>query len=448
MRWLLIKDLQILRRSPLITALLVVYPIVIAVLIGFALSRGPAEPRVAFFNQVPEGEEFPFGDETEFGQVDASEELCSRIECVDVGSLEEARSKVEDGDVLAAVIVPPDLVDKLRTLASLNPEPPSIQVLVNEEDPLKAQLVEDRIDSLVTEANLLISQGVSDRAGGYLDLLVKGGSFDLLGQSIEILGLQKAGQVLKGISRELPAQQRASVQQVIRFAELARQNLDLAVPLLGAVRQPIRVDQETVSGERPTLDAFAIGVAATVTLMFVTVLLVAGSLALEREENTFARLTRGLISQTSLLAEKVALGVACSLVVTLVMLLGIQLFVDLDWARFPLWIPAIVVAGAGFAAFGAAIGGAAREVRASSLLAFMVSLPIAFLSLIPSGTVSPLLFDVLDVFTALFPFSPALDAISGALDEAGPSIWLALLHLVAITLAYGALARFALRRFA
>ena len=134
MRWLLIKDLQILRRSPLITALLVVYPIAIAGLIGFALSRGPAEPRVAFFNQVPQGEEFPFGDETEFGQVDASEELCSRVECVDVGSLEEARSKVEDGDVLAAVIVPPDLVDKLRTLASLNPEPPSIQVLVNEED--------------------------------------------------------------------------------------------------------------------------------------------------------------------------------------------------------------------------------------------------------------------------------------------------------------------------
>jgi ABC-type multidrug transport system permease subunit len=448
MRWLLIKDLQILRRSPLITALLVAYPIVIAVLIGFALSRGPAEPRVAFFNQVPEGEEFPFGDETEFGQVDASEELCSRIECVDVGSLEEARSKVEDGDVLAAVIVPPDLIDKLRTLATLNPERPSVQVLVNEEDPLKAQLVEDRIDSLVTEASLLISQGVSDRAGDYLDLLVQGGSFDLLGQSIEILGLQKTAQVLKGIRKELPEEHQASVQQVIRFAELARQNLDLAVPLLGAVRQPIRVDQETVSGERPTLDAFTIGVAATVTLMFVTVLLVAGSLALEREENVFARLTRGLISRTALLAEKLALGVACSLVVTLVMLLGIQLFVDLDWGRFPLWIPAIVVASAGFAAFGAAIGGAAREVRASSLLAFMISLPIAFLSLVPSGTVSPSLFDVLDVFTALFPFSPALDAISGALDEAGPSMWLPMLHLVAITLTYGVLARLALQRFA
>ena len=48
MRWLLLKDLQILKRSPLLTALLVIYPIVLAVLIGIAhfLSRGGASARV------------------------------------------------------------------------------------------------------------------------------------------------------------------------------------------------------------------------------------------------------------------------------------------------------------------------------------------------------------------------------------------------------------------
>ena len=44
MRWLLIKDLQILKRSPLLVALLVVYPIVIALMIGFALSSPPGKP--------------------------------------------------------------------------------------------------------------------------------------------------------------------------------------------------------------------------------------------------------------------------------------------------------------------------------------------------------------------------------------------------------------------
>ena len=103
---------------------------------------------------------------------------------------------------------------------------------------------------------------------------------------------------------------------------------------------------------------------------------------------------------------------------------------------------------AAFAAFGAAIGAAAREVRASSLLAFMISLPVAFLSLISSGTVSGAVFDVIEVVRALFPFDPALDAIEGALDEAGPAVGLAVIHLAAIGAAYALLARLALRRFA
>ena len=55
MRWLLLKDLQILRRSPLQAFLLVAYPVLIAVLIGFAISREPGKPRVAFLNEVPAG---------------------------------------------------------------------------------------------------------------------------------------------------------------------------------------------------------------------------------------------------------------------------------------------------------------------------------------------------------------------------------------------------------
>ena len=40
-------------------------------------------------------------------------------------------------------------------------------------------------------------------------------------------------------------------------------------------------------------------------MMFVALLLAAGMLALEREENAFGRLVRGLVSRTELVAEKV-----------------------------------------------------------------------------------------------------------------------------------------------
>jgi ABC-type multidrug transport system permease subunit len=448
MRWLFVKDLQIMRRSPLLTALLIIYPIAIAVLIGFALSRGPAKPRVAFLNEIPEGTPLVIGGR-QLDITGARGELCSRIDCIDVSDEEEARQMVESGDALAALILPSDFISDLESLASLTPSQPTVRVLVNEEDPVKANLVDDRISALINQANLRLSKKVTRLAANYLTLLLRGGNLELLGQSLNVLGLQNTQRILEAIQPELPKDSpfADSLQRVITFARLARQNLDLANPLLSSIASPIDVEKDVVSGSPPSLDAFAIAVAATVTLMFVTVLLVAGSLALEREENAFSRLTRGLVSKWSLLAEKVALGIALSIVVTLVMLAGLSLFVHIDWGRFPLILLAILAGGAGFAAFGAAIGAAAKEVRASSLLAFMISLPIAFVSLVQSGTVSPTLYDVIKVVRALFPFDAALDAMSGGLEAAGPSLGLPILHLAILAAAYAVLARIALRRF-
>ena len=68
---------------------------------------------------------------------------------------------------------------------------------------------------------------------------------------------------------------------------------------------------------------------------------------------------------------------------------------------------------------GAAPPRVTREVRAASLLAFMLSLPIAFLALVPSGAVSRTLYDTIRVVSALFPFKPSLDAINAALNDSG-----------------------------
>jgi len=451
MRWLLLKDLQILRRSPLILALLVAYPVVIGILIGFALSGDEGKPKVAFLTEVADRDAFDLGTgEGEFGAAEARAELCKRVECVDVGSREEAEQKVRDGEVIGALILPPELLDQLRSLTSLNPEQPEVDVLVNEDDPVKAQLVDDRIQALVTEANLILSQRISQQAAGYIDLLIEGGTFSLpLVEEFDILGLAAAGEILAGVIDDLPrGETRAELERVLRFAGLAQDNLDFALPLLGAVAEPIAVSKVVVSGATASLDAYAIAVAATVTLMFVTVLLVAGSLALEREENAFTRITRGSVGPSGLLLEKLALGVVASVAVTLAMLLALTPFVSIAWERLPLILGAILAGGAAFAAFGAAIGSAAREVRASSLLAFMVSLPVAFLSLVPSGTVSAGVFQALEVFRALFPFHPSLDAMQAGLDSSASGIGLPLLHLAAIVLAYGLLARLALRRFA
>jgi hypothetical protein len=67
---------------------------------------------------------------------------------------------------------------------------------------------------------------------------------------------------------------------------------------------------------------------------------------------------------------------------------------------------------------------------------------------VPSGGVSPALYDVIRVISALFPFKPALQAIDAAVNGSSPGIGQALAHLAALIVVFGAAARAGLRRFA
>ncbi|MGA7397205.1 MAG: ABC transporter permease, partial [Solirubrobacterales bacterium] len=365
MRWLLLKDLQILKRSPFQLALLVVYPIAIALLVGFALTRGPEQSTVALYNAMPEGSALGFGGEELDGD-EIRDQLCDRVDCIEAESTEEASDLVEAGDATAAVIVPEDLGDKIASLASLSPQTPEINIVVNGSSAVENEIVDDRIDAMLAEANQLIAERLAEGARQYLDLILEGGNFSLLGQDIEVLGLKKSEQVLTEIRGSVkdPAE-RAKLESAIRFAGLATENLDLAGPILTAIAEPIQANKTEVGDEAPGLDTFAVAVTATFALMFVTVLLVAGSVALEKEENAFARLTAGLVSRGQILAGKLGLGTVVGLGVLVILLAGLSVFVPIQWGRAPIWLLAGLLGAAAFAAVGAALGAATREVRAA-----------------------------------------------------------------------------------
>jgi hypothetical protein len=183
----------------------------------------------------------------------------------------------------------------------------------------------------------------------------------------------------------------------------------------------------------------------SVSLMFVCVLLASGGVALEREEHTLSRLVRGLISRSGLLAEKALLAAVCSFVLAFAMLAGISAFVVLDWSRVGQWLAALALGAVAFASLGVAIGALAREVRAASLLAFLLSLPLAFLALVPSGAVGHGLYDVISAVSFVFPFKAALQALDAAVNGASPSLGGPLVHLAVLSVAFGALARVGLR---
>jgi ABC-type multidrug transport system permease subunit len=438
---LLAKDLSILRRSRLLVALLILYPVVIALLIGFAISRSPSKPRVAIVDEAPAGETITLGN-TRIGLDEYTNKLFNQVHVVRVSTRAAARLEVSSGDVLAAIVIPSDIVSKI----SSGVNQARLEVIYNG-DALEQSFVQSTINATLARANLALSEQIKRVAVGDLNLLLDGGKLGVLGNTQEIIGLRHLPASLEAIARRQPSgADRATLVRVAGFADLAARNLGLAKNVLSTVSQPITVRSELLRGKRTPLDTYAVVVAVSISLMFICVLLAAGGIALEREENTLARLLRGLVTPAKLLAEKALLAAGCAFVVALVMLLGVGAFVSLDFSRVLLWVVALAFGALGFAALGIAIGALAREVRAASLLAFLLSLPLAFLALVPSGSVANGLYDVIGAVSFVFPYKAALQALDAAVNGASPAIGVSIAHLLGVTLLFAVLARLGLRR--
>lgn len=446
MRWLIAKDLRILRRSPLLVALLVLYPVTVAVLAGLGLSAGPEKPRVAIANLVPAGSAVTLGGE----RLDANRylrALSDSVEPIRVETRAEAVAAVERGEALGALIVPADLPERLQaTLDLAAAEPPALEVVYDAGDPVRRRFVQAALESRVAEANRALSAEVTRVAAGYLDVVVRGGELRVLGRRIDVLGLERSGSVLRATLATLPrdAPERVALEQVARFAALASQNLGISEPILASIGTPVRVQPTLLDGGGASLDAYAVAAAVTASLAFIALLLGAGLVALEREEGALGRLLGGLVSPGRLVGAKLLVTALCAAAAAGLLLGVLALFVGLDPRQAGGWFVALVGSALAFAALGVLLGGVAREVRAASLLAFGLGLPLAVLALVPAGTVAGPLGTAVAVLSVGAPFAPALDALEAAVS--GGALVGPLLHLAALTLVFAAIARAAVGR--
>jgi hypothetical protein len=447
-RWLLIKDLRILRRSPLLVGMLVLYPALVGALIGFAVSSPTAKPKVAIYTGVPIGHSVV----TLGGQrIDVSRyarELYSSITPIMTRSPAQAVADVRSGQALAALIIPADTVQQIQSLIATGEGNPSLRVVLNDKNPLERDLVQQALETRVDTVQSAISSQLLSTVAADLRLVLRGGRVSFLGHSVELLGLENTRTIVQGAVGSLPAGSDLgpALQQVVHFANVAIDGLALAGPQITSVGTPLTIDQTELSGRTTPTVSYAVAIAAVVLLMFVTLLLASGTLALERSENVYRRL-KGLVHPFALLAEKIALATLCALLLTVAMAAIMSAFVALDWSRFGLWVLALGLSGLGFASLGVAVGALAADVSIASLLAFMLSLPVAFIALVPGTAVSGTVAALLNVISFVFPFRAALQAVANAFTGISPGMALPLLHLLGLTIVFATLARLALTRF-
>lgn len=446
---LLRKDLRVLRRSPAMLALIVIYPLLIALGLGLALTREPAPPKIAVVNLLPKegtkGAVVIGGQKISITDLEGSL-AGGDVESINVPTRAEAVRMIEAGTIDGALVIPEDAASRLESTLETGgvSSPPELEVLYRSSGPLDGTLVRSIIANRLRLAERALANEIVRVATGFLEILRTGGEFEVFGAKVQVLGLQAAELLVRESAKELPEDRRGGLDQAARFAELARQNLDLSDDILRSIARPLEV-KETGIGEAKgrTLSGFAVGVAAALSLMLVAMTLGAGLLAAEREEGTLRRLLRGGSGAWRVASAKVLTSGLVAAASGLLMLVGVAALGATPWSSALWWLPAVALGAFGCAALGVLLGAWLRDARAATLAAILLAVPVAVMALIPQQAVGGLGADVLTFVSAALPFAAARDLLDAAL--AAQPDWGAAARLAAqtavFTLAAGLLVR-------
>jgi hypothetical protein len=440
---LLGKDLRILRRSPLLLAALVIYPLVFAVLVGLVVRYASDRPRVAFVDLDHLPETLTVGGRS-FNVPRVISQVQGSVDLVPLPE-DEADHQLATGGIVAEIVVPPGFASKLRGMV----ESPRL-ILKTARGGLSGR-VEQQTQALVYALNRRLQDAYITANLQYVKLILEGGQGSFLGNEFDIVGLDRAAQILDEIQRTSkdPAivSRAAELATFVREAKLA---LGASGDSLRATANPIQLRIDSKAGRTWLLSAQLQAYALGLTLAFICVLLAAAALAAERDENVIGRLARGLVSLRDLVVVKVLLAglVAVALGFTIALVFGVLAEVlgvtgGEPWERLPLLVLGLALAGAAFGAFGALVGAVARESRTAVLVAFLAALPLVLVGLVPEGAARAAWWA-----GRAFPFSHAVDFFQAALYDTDP--WGKLVReaawLVGLGAAFAAAARVGVRR--
>jgi ABC-2 type transport system permease protein len=426
----------VLRRSPLLLGILLAYPVAIAVLVGLVASYASAKPRVAFVDEdnlpptvVIAGKHF---------HVDRTiTQVSKNVKLVRLSPV-AAQRQLRTGKVVAVVTVPPGFIATLKGMVR------SPRLLVQLSHGTISSRVDQQIQALVYSLNRQLQRAYIGNNLKYVTLILHGGDGSFLGRPFNVLGLERA-QTLLARMPQTPNVQR--LEDFIHDARLALANTGSA---LRATAHPIELGRASERGRTWVLSAEVQAYALGLTITFLALMLAAGSLAAERDENVIGRLARGLVGLGQLVWAKVALAAAVALVLGLAIAVAFGVIIEIGgvtggepWRRLPLLVIGLGLAGASLGALGALLGALAKEAHAASLVALLVVLPIVFLGLIPSEVVPPAGWasDALPFAHAVRFFSSALYDLSPWGEVVRQGIW-----LVALGAVFGGLARLGARR--
>ncbi len=441
-RLLLGKDLRILGRSPVLLATLVLYPLLVAIIVGLVVRYAGERPRLAFVDEDGLPAVLEVGGES-FDVPTLLDDAAKDVELVPM-SRAEAERQLDAGKVLGILTVPRGFTRDIKSMV-VSP----VLVLRTPPGGLATRTVE-KAQAFVYTLNQELQQAYIGSNIGYVELLLEGGSGTILGNDFTLIGLAEARRRLEELTGSSDPETAAEAQELLDFLEQTTVAIQGVDDFLRATASPIELETERKGGRAVLLSTQVQAYALALTLAFVALLLAAAGIASERDENVIGRLAGGLVRLGQLVFEKVALVAVVAGAIGLVLAVAFGVVVELGdvsggqpWARLAVIAVGLLLAAAAFGALGTLIGGLSRDARTATLVAFLAALPIVLLGLVPTGAV-PAAGWISDAL----PFTHAAQFFASALGDTDPAGTLAREGgwLVGLGAVYGGAAWLSVRR--
>lgn len=440
---LLGKDARILLRNRPLLVALVLYPLLLAGVLGVAFREPPAHLDLAVFNGDAGGATIEVGGT----KLDSSSLLSSTgsfASLHNASSEQAALAMVRRGDVDAALVIPQGFIGDLARLGSNA----SVRVIVDESDPVRAGIARSAvvggIDAFVRE---VVARKISD-VETLLNLTVHGGTTRIAFVDVNVLGIERSRAELSEVYAKLDPKsaEAQKVADVIAFLDFTKGVLGNSEVYLTTTAIPLEVNTSGLAHADTRIVSVALPGALVLGVFWTGALAAALLAARERETGVSQRLAAAHAPALLAPASKAIIALLAALLPASVLLVMGLVVLGADVRDPALTFTVLALASLAAAALGALCAAIARASAAATLLAVLALVPMLLLG----GLFFPVAYmpAPAQAIARALPLTMATDALRGTMlrGSAVDELAFPILGLVATTLAFAAMAAVLSRR--
>ena len=410
-RELAVKDMKLIVRRRLLLALLILYPFAFMGVIGLTYGAG-RKASVGVVMGADDAGSKVWVDGEPLGARDIVDRYVGEAADVRyVKSEEDAVEGLRRGKLDAVLIMPDDLVERLRTLN----QSAGVKAIVDEANPWMASASESALRGALSRINRAVVEEKLQAVNAGLQVLITGGDF--FGN--EVIGMQTVIRDLEEVRSALEDPfLREKLQNELSLARTIVEDLGEASDYLRATALPIELEVVGISGKALRLDSAALPLLLGLSTLWTGVLCAAVLLGMEEEWGMRRRLRMTAAKDMTVMAAKASVALLIVFGQSLVMMVVSMLVVHADPASIPASLMVICLTSLSSIGIGLLVAAFMRESAGAVIVSVMICLPLLFLS----GAVFPLgqMPSYLRAISRLIPFTWAFEALGGVMMRSDP----------------------------